>query len=115
MCERRSARDRATIGRTVRLLDLDGHPDLFEAVRRRLPDDLGLGAIKRRFSSTQERAYLSNGCVHCDALIGEYHEHDAWDGQKAVCRFPVVFDERLRRAIRDRPDHEEGWGVYPPG
>jgi competence protein CoiA len=94
---------------------LDEYPDLFEIVRGRLPSNLGLGAIKRRLSKTQERAYLSNGCAHCDALIGEFYEHDAWEDQETVCQFPIRVNERWRQAIRGNDDYEDGWGFYPPG
>jgi hypothetical protein len=43
-----------------------------EAVSR-----MAVGLIKLRFSRTRNGEYLSNGCVHCDALLGDfylYHE-----------------------------------------
>jgi hypothetical protein len=94
--------------------DLGEYPDLFEAVRRRLPNDLCIGAIKRRFSKTQERSYLSNGCAHCDVLLGEFYEHDAWDDQREVCAFPIRIDDRWRQALEANDGHEDRWGVYPP-
>ena len=94
--------------------DLGDHPDLFEIISRHLPSSLGLGPVERRFSKTQGRSYLSNGCANCGALIGEFFEHDAWEDQAEVCRFSVRIDERWRRAIRGNDGYEEGWGVYPP-
>lgn len=37
---------------------------------------LGVGAIKPRHSKTEGRAYMSNGCVHCDAIQGRFFEHE---------------------------------------
>jgi len=34
---------------------------------------VGVGQIKPRFSRTENREYLSNGCVHCDALLGDFY------------------------------------------
>jgi hypothetical protein len=92
--------------------DLWGYPDLFEIVLGRLPDDLGLGAIKRRFSKTQGRSYLSNGCAHCDRIIGENYEHDAWEDQATVCAFPIRLSERWQEAIEGNVGYEDGWAVY---
>ena len=38
----------------------------------------GIGVVKQRFSRTRGHAYLSNGCVHCDALQGAFFEHQVW-------------------------------------
>ena len=94
------------------------HLELFKIVRHHIPDGLGLGDVKRRYSKTQQRSYLSNGCIHCDALIGEFFEHHAWDDQETVCEFTIRVDELWRRAIIDQDmlEHEvEGWGVYSFG
>lgn len=92
--------------------DLDVYRDLFEIVRSRLPNDFCIGTIKRRFSKTQQRSYLSNGRAHCDALLGEFHEHDAWEDQKVVCSFLIRITERWRQAIKENDAYERGWGVY---
>lgn len=92
---------------------LDDYPDLFEVVRSRLPNAFQIGVIKRRFSKTQGRSYLSNGCIHCDALIGEWYESEAWDNQQEVCSFVIRIDNRWRQALEANPAQEQGWGVYP--
>ena len=53
-----------------------------------LPPELlakhGIGAVKPRWSKTEGREYISNGCVHCDALQGRFFEHEfAFDASKA--------------------------------
>ena len=94
--------------------DLGNHRELFEVIRSCLPNDPELGAIKRRYSRTQERSYLSNGCAHCGALVGEFYECEALESQTIVSTFPIRIDEHWRRAIRANDDHRDGWGVYPP-
>lgn len=94
--------------------DLGDHPDLFGLVSGNLPKDVAIGAINYRFSKTQARRYLSNGCAHCDALIGEFHEHEAWAVQIIASSFPIKITESWQRAILARDGSEPGWGVYPP-
>jgi len=44
----------------------------------------GIGAVKPRFSKTLGGHYISNGCVHCDALQGKFFDHEvAYMAQKA--------------------------------
>ena len=78
---------------------LGEYPDLFDIVRHRVPNNLWPGAIKRRFSNTQERSYMSNGCVNCNAFIGEFYEHDAWVDQTVIYEFSIRITERWRHAI----------------
>jgi competence protein CoiA len=90
--------------------DLGEHPDLFAEIREHLPADAGIGIIRPRQSRTQNRAYLSNGCAHCDALIGQFHEHDAWHEQRPVSSFDFNVDERWRAAMLKQTS--DAWGVY---
>ena len=90
--------------------DLGEQPDLFAQVREHIPTDSGIGIIRARQSRTQNRAYLSNGCAHCDALIGQFHEHDAWHEQRPVSSFEIVVGERWRQVMLKQTS--EAWGVY---
>lgn len=88
-------------------------PDnLVEQVVQKLPPGEQVGVIKQRFSRTVEHSYLSNGCFHCDALIGEFFEHDAWySDPKVLATFPVKLSDGWREVIGSR----DGWGVHPEG
>jgi len=63
-------------------------PDGSAEVMSIIPPDLlrrhGIGAVKPRTSKTERKTYLSNGCVHCDALQGRFFEHEfAFEASKA--------------------------------
>lgn len=63
-------------------------PDGNAVVMSLLPASLlrrhGIGVVKSRYSKTVKGEYMSNGCVHCDALQGQFFEHEyAYDGKKA--------------------------------
>lgn len=90
--------------------ELGEHPDLFAIVREHIPADAGIGMIKPRQSRAQQRSYLSNGCSHCDALIGEHFEHDAELDERAARSFSFVVDERWRDLLAKQSS--DAWGVY---
>lgn len=60
-----------------------------------LPVDLlrkhGIGEIKPRSSKTAGVRYLSNGCVHCDALQGRFYEHEYAYGSELAFETSAVF------------------------
>ena len=66
--------------------DLNDFPDLLASCQDRIPKGSDIGVIKPRYSRTLERSYMSNGCYDCDALIGEFFEHDAWMMKKPLWR-----------------------------
>lgn len=100
---------------TFSVPDLSEYADLFGTVRAHIPSSLGVGPIRHRYSAAQERSYLSNGCVECEAFIGEYYEHDAWDDQAEACWFSMRLSERWREAIRSNGEknYDPAWAVYP--
>lgn len=65
-------------------LNLDSFADNLErgdlVVARMLPAALlkshGIGALRPRYSRAEGGSYLSNGCVHCDALQGRFFDHE---------------------------------------
>lgn len=66
--------------------DVDGLDDRKELLEALFPPSLmrqhGIGAIKDRYSRTAGTSYLSNGCIHCDALQGRFFDHDSiWDAE----------------------------------
>jgi hypothetical protein len=92
------------------------HPQPLDSVLSQLPDHLEIGCIKPRFSKTQGRSYMSNGCFHCDALIGEFFEHDAWDEQETVFVFSIQISKQWQKAIKSHCGYETAWSVCPlPG
>ena len=92
----------------LRISDLGGHPSIVRKVVEHIPEHLKVGEIKCRSSKTVGSSYLSNGCDHCDALIGRFFEHDAWYSDSEVGRFPVRMDDEWLPLMRGW----EGWAVY---
>ena len=92
----------------LRISDLGGHPSIVRKVVEHIPEHLKVGEIRPRFSKTEGGSYLSNGCGHCDALIGRFFEHDAWYLDSEVGRFPVRVDEDWLSLMQGW----EGWAVY---
>lgn len=95
------------------VLDLDKFPDIFEEIRGRLPNNLGTGIIKPRFSNIMGHPYLSNGCAHCDALIGAHFEFYAMhEEEEKSCSFPIRISTRWRDAIERSGKYDKGWAIY---
>ena len=75
----------------------------------------GIGQIKPRYSRTEGRPYLSNGCIHCDALQGRFFDHEvAYDAQP-VFSVDVLFDDHWVSHLEDRVAIEKWWFDDRPG
>ena len=69
----------------------------------------GIGPIKPRFSRTEGHKYLSNGCVHCDALQGRFFDHEvAYDAQ-VIFSVDVLFDDQWTRHLEDQGTMNRWW------
>lgn len=90
---------------------LGEHPAFWNQVLDWLPDDFPAHAIQRRFSRTQEREYLSNGCIHCGAMIGEFFEHEAWD-EEVVHEATVPLEGPWCEVLERRGWHAGYWRVF---
>ncbi|MEA1071769.1 hypothetical protein [Sphingomonas sp. LY160] len=84
-------------------------PDLFAPIFDQMPADADIGAIKKRYSNAQRRAYLSNGCSHCDVLFGELHALELED-RDVIVTTEITLDENWLRLLSE--EKEMGWGVY---
>ena len=87
--------------------------DLVDQLAAQIPISAEVGAIKRRYSRTMDETYLSNGCAHCDALLGKHFVLDALDLQSRTFEFDVALDHRWREFLT-QGGSEFGWGIYPP-
>jgi hypothetical protein len=94
--------------------ELGKHAEPLHSVLSRLPDGLEIDSIKPPFNKTQRRSYVSNECFHCDALIAEHYEHDAWKEQETVFAFSIRICKQWQKAIERRCGYAKTWSVYPP-
>lgn len=68
-----------------------------------------IGPIKPRYSRTEGQPYLSNGCIHCDALQGRFFDHEvAYDAQP-VFSVDVLFDDGWVSHLEDREAIDKWW------
>lgn len=83
---------------SLRLDDFDtpaGKALLSEALKQGDLRARGIGDVRSRFSRTRGSAYLSNGCVHCDALQGAFYEHEVWYDAEPTLTIECTMPEAL--------------------
>lgn len=63
---------------------------------------VGIGVLKERHSRTLEASYLSNGCVHCDALQGRHFEHELFYESRVI----LTLTAEVERWMSDAADNQ---------
>jgi competence protein CoiA len=123
-CWKANCRARTSIVRLIEVLvgphrcqfgvpDLNDFPDLLASCQEHIPQGSGVGLIKPRYSRTQERSYMSNGCYRCDALVGQFLEHYAWEDEGVIlAEFPISISARWKQAIESNEQGDSGWAVF---
>jgi len=60
--------------------EIDKNSFIYEAVKQFLQSEKGknikVGQVKKRFSKTLNKSYLSHGCFYCDAIFGDFFLND---------------------------------------
>ncbi len=81
-------------------------------IRQLLPGYLlarhGIGMIKPRDSKTVMSRYISNGCVHCDALQGRFYDYNLGPGELALS-VEAYFDEAWATQLPAAPRYLNCW------
>lgn len=93
-----------------RVSDLDDASDILSSIIEHLPADPRLGKLKKRYSKTLQKEYLSNGCYRCDSLIGQHFEFGVWYSDEVVSSFPVIISGGWKKMIEQQ--YEPDWAVY---
>lgn len=88
------------------LPDLTDHPHLLAEILQRLPSSFDRKVIQKRYSHTQRRSYVSNGCARCNRLFGEFMlAHDPSETDQ-IATFPARLDSRWLALLSSHPDME---------
>ena len=69
----------------------------------------GIGRIKRRFSKTVGGEYLSNGCIHCDALQGRFFDHESAYGAATAYQANGLLSESLATQLEGSSEQIYCW------
>lgn len=97
-CEKTAIAFHGAIDRAICITHLFYQPRVIEELDR-IRKEMGIGpfgCIKHRFSRTVGSTYISQGCCHCDALIGD---HPLWEDFIEVFNTVDMSTYLYRRAL----------------
>lgn len=77
-------------GRFIDVQEASSVPKLTELLHKAAALRTDIGTVKERFSHALGQSYLSNGCSECDALIGQFYEHEAYYVQEETVGMVVL-------------------------
>lgn len=91
---------------------LERYRDPATDILARIPRNRDIGKIKLRDSKTEGRSYLSNGCVRCDRLMGEFFVTPVCAFDEVLHSYDIRISPQWRKAIEAQWSREI-WSVYP--
>lgn len=95
------------------IYDFEGAPGLLDAiVPGSVRHDHRIGPIAPRFSQTESRRYLSNGCVAWGALLGRFFEHEFANEATVRHVAQILVDEQWKRLLEEHL--QSHWRVIRP-
>lgn len=86
------------------LADVGEYPSVADRIVGSLPSEPQWQHIKPRYSRTQKRTYLSNGCSGCGRLFGEYMQLRDPERERVVSSFSVDLDSDWLRLAMSHPE-----------
>lgn len=102
----------------VSLRDLTRFEGLIEELRSKLPEAFDQGHLKLRYSRTLKERYLSNGCLGCDRLYGDFFMAGYRNEARVLCEFPISLSGGWSQLIQESDDWEDGeaeWWIVREG
>lgn len=101
----------ADVDASIYDFDDEGHGAalLMNTLRPHVLAQHGIGAIRPRFSRTEGQKYLSNGCVHCDALQGRFFDHEVAYEAELIFSVDVLFDDQWTQHLEDDSALNRWW------
>lgn len=92
--------------------EFGAHPTLLKEVLARMPENSGVGQIKRRYRNPMPQSYISNGCVRCDRLMGDFYVGLLGSEAEELFSMEVKLSEAWKQAIESHDGYQEAWGIY---
>ncbi|MGQ5524142.1 competence protein CoiA [Chitinimonas sp. PSY-7] len=92
----------------------DGGAFLAAAFPKKLLWQHGIGVIKRRYSRTAGKSYLSNGCFHCDVLQGRFFDQEYKLEAKLTYTIEVELSHQLAKQLPGSELHIFFWWFNHP-
>lgn len=74
----------------------------------------GIGELRPRYSKAEGGSYLSNGCVHCDALQGRFFEHEHGYNLEKSFEVEARFEPEWAARMEDAGDQIHRWWFDDP-
>jgi len=87
----------------------DGAPVVARMLPAALLKSHGIGELRPRYSRTEGGSYLSNGCVHCDALQGRFFEHEHGFALEKTLEVEARFEAEWGPLMEDAADEIYRW------